>query len=364
VHDDAETRHPFLDLLACHFGELPEVSLMDWVQGVTSCGLQDAPDSVPQQQMRLPGLQRVWRLPEGTTIPKREQESFSSLEAFLYGPYLWVLRYPARIRPGALMAVSDNNALKGSVAHQLFEDYFTAHQDIAAAAIDQVPVWCRARLQSLLEAAGAVLLMSGRAAEREAFIQGTIQGLQKLLEHLQQAGIVSVSTELSAEGTFTGGTLIGSMDLLTRTADGREAIIDIKWGRSSYRRQALAEDRYLQLAIYAILRRQVTGTLPAVGYFMIPSCELVMLASDPPYFLHSEQVVPASGEKLLEFWQRVEHSWRERRGQLDKGLIEVNVEGTLSDEQMLLDAERGISLKETFERFSEFGALTGWQENA
>jgi ATP-dependent helicase/nuclease subunit B len=309
----------------------------------------------------LPGKSRVWTLGSEVKIPKRSMESFSSLESFVYGPYMWVLRYPAKIRAGKILNVSDDNMLKGNLAHQAFEDYFAAFPDIASADSVTAKTWISEHLRGLLLKQGAVLLRPGRAPERERFLSDVVQAIGILLEHLKQADVVSVEMETELSGGYVGGELTGRLDLLAHKNDGREAIIDIKWGGANYRQKALEQSKYLQLAIYSALHRQSGGGIPAVGYFIIAQGELLVLNDD--YFPNAVIVAPENGEPLQEFWARFEQSWRQRRAQLDQGKIEVNVAGTSIVEDLLFD-EKGLPSEQTYESFSEFGALVGWEADA
>ena len=336
-------------------------TLWSWLQGNTPQHLAQAPDAESHAVQRLPERTRQWRLGDDVALPKRETESYSSLESFIYGPYLWVLRYLARLRAGALLALSDEGRLKGNLAHRLFEHYFIEHPDIPTLDVHAIAPWCTQQLPNLLNTEGASLWLPGKAAERERFITDATAALQRLVEHLQSADVVSVAMETQAQGRFVGGDLTGSLDLLARCRNGQEAVIDIKWGGLNYRREALQKSHYLQLALYAKLREAQTHRLPAVGYYVINRCALLMLDTDR--FPQAESIRPDNGETLLEFWRRFELSWKQRRGQLDRGQIEVAVSGTDPDDGPDWDAHC-LPLFEKFESFSEFEALVGWEQDA
>ena len=359
VHDNSEGHHPLFDQVQAVVSNFPEYDLLSLMQGLQTIDLPAMPKPASLQPLLLPSRQRLWQLPEGTLLPKRETESFSSLESFLFGPYMWVLRYQAKLKAGALLSVTDNNQLKGSLAHQLYEDYFNAHTDIANIKTGSVAHWAELALDVLISHTGAVLLMPGRAAEREHFIKDTVMGLISLVEHLQSANVVSVVMESHAEGSFVGGALAGSLDLLATKEDGSASVLDIKWGGVKYRRESLVESQYLQLAIYAKLRHSATGSYPKVGYFVIASQELLMLDAD--YFPKARIIEPKNGENIAQFLQRFEKSWQQRRQQLDQGIIEVNVSGTSAIDPVLLD-EDGLANVKNFDRFSEFESLVGWGE--
>lgn len=77
----------------------------------------------PMHHQPLPVRRRWWLLPADISIPKRDAESFSSLESFLFNPSLWVLKYPAALNPSSILDVSDGVLLYGNLSHHLVERY-------------------------------------------------------------------------------------------------------------------------------------------------------------------------------------------------------------------------------------------------
>ncbi|ANG62601.1 hypothetical protein A8C75_08970 [Marinobacterium aestuarii] len=364
IHDDAESKHPVLDLIKSRVRCIPEYDLQTLIQSTDE--MENFPLAVTlrdQTALCLPSRTRIWQLPEGQLIPRRERESFSSLESFLLGPYQWVLRYPARLKTGALLEISDDNRLKGNLAHALFEAFFSRpeHAALHSLLLSDVREWSRSALNDLIATRGTVLLLPGRMAERERFIEDSTEALVALVQHLQAGDVVSVQLESEQDGTFTGGKLAGVLDMITTRRDGREAVIDLKWAGAKYRRESLREGTCLQLAIYAQLRLQDSGRMPDVGYFVISSRELLMFDSD--YFPQAESIRPENNEGLLQIWQRLETTWKQRRQQLDRGMIEVNVSGTEPLGAFQLD-ENALTVPDTFESFNEFVALVGWEAEA
>ncbi|MEA3290942.1 MAG: hypothetical protein U9Q71_01320, partial [Pseudomonadota bacterium] len=184
-----------------------------------------------------------------------------------------------------------------------------------------------------------------------------------LLDQLQSARVVGVQMEHWQEGGFTGGKLNGAIDLVATNSNGREALLDIKWGAFKYRRRSLTESSYLQLATYAEMRRQATGRWPALGYFVIEDARL--LALDTHYFPQAEVYAPENGESVAEYWQRFQCTWRWRREQLDGGLIEAPITGTEpSDTLPRPPGEKGLPLPDHYDSFNDYAVLTGWKEDA
>ena len=183
-----------------------------------------------------------------------------------------------------------------------------------------------------------------------------------LVAHLQQAGVVAVAMEQELQGSFSGGRLTGSIDLLALGADGREAVVDIKWGGRKYRRQSLLDGSFLQLAVYAQLRRAAgVSQSPCLSYFIVSDAH--MLSLNHTFFPAAEIVAPPADAGPEEYWHRFEHTWRWRRQQFDRGLIEVTVTGTEPDTDSS-PGEDGLPMPATSDSFSDYRALTGWDDNA
>ena len=357
LHNDAEGHHPVWDQILSVNEGLPIILAAD--SDLTKAL------GVPQDALAphtLPPKSRWWQLPNDTELLKRSFESYSSLDAYINSPYQWLLRYAAKIQPGSLTTIADGNLLKGSLAHQLYEKFFITHADILAIDLALVPTWVNESIPALLEQEGALLLETGRKAESEQFIDLLRHSLTVLVEQLQQANVIQVQMELWQEGLYTGGKLNGSIDLLATRADGNEAVVDIKFGGKNYRRTALRESNYLQLATYGQLRRAAGATsFPMLSYFIVADAQ--MLSLDHDFFPTAECIVPEDHENQAQYWQRFEETWHWRKGQFDKGLIEVTIGDTepttLSD-----PGESALAIPDASDGFNDFKLLTGWDENA
>ncbi|MEH6628624.1 MAG: PD-(D/E)XK nuclease family protein [Motiliproteus sp.] len=361
-HADATQHHPVLDLLeAMTEGITPLSAEQVLLQNTPICiagkTLKLSDHEIAQQP--LPAKFRWWQLPDDIELPKRDMESYSSLEQFINSPYQWVMNYPARLRSGALVQLNDQNRLKGSLAHRLFELFFIEHSDPSVVVLNTIRTWVRDRMPELLNTQGAVLLMPGRLAECERFIEQTIYALERLTEQLYAADITHVEMEQAQDGAFNGGDLGGSIDLLATNRDGVEGVIDIKWGGYRYRREGMEEGSYLQLATYAKLRRDSAGRWPALAFYLITDARL--LTFDGGFFPKGERVERNPEASTAEYWQRIEHTWQWRREQIDGGRVEVTVGGTEAGNDSQ-PGEYGVVVPETNDRFSDFAVLTGWRE--
>ena len=68
----------------------------------------------------------------------------------------------------------------------------------------------------------------------------------------------------------------------------------------------------------------------------------------------------AQEREAIEAWRGELAGWR---AQLDKGLVEVTVEGTEPDGDSD-PPENGLEFQDVYNRFNEYPVLTGWGEDA
>lgn len=360
LHDEAKGHHPVFDRLLASARGWAEHRIERLIGDPTlTCDAIPAPETTELVLRELPSVKRWWHLTSSSTLMPREQESASSLEKFLSGPYQWVLDYKAKLRKGTLVTLDDGKRLKGNLVHQLYELYFAAHPDIGALDADSAGKWVHQNAPDLIERVGAVLLTAGRRAEREDFIHTAADSLQELIRQLQAADIAKVTMEGEQAGTFLGGPIGGVIDMLVVNSIGKSAIIDIKWGSATYREASLRNSEYLQLATYGLLCKTRDEGWPILGYYIISDRRLITM--DGGYFPEAVEVFPDNRESVAAFWERVEHTWRWRREQLDRGVIEVPVTGTTPDRNSS-PGEGGLALPETYDRFHHFGGLTGWTQ--
>lgn len=362
LHETDETHHPLWDrICACVYGwkEVEVEALLQKSRKFPELDLE----TTPVNHVPLPSYRRWWRLKDPSLLAPREIESYSSLNSFIQSPYQWVLHYRAGLRPGKLVERAAGNQLKGSLIHRLIEDFIndcTNWQDMGDEAIRQ---WVSDRLPHLIEEEGAVMLAAGRTAEREAFIETAWRAVLQLVSHLKDASVNTVFMEHFDRAGFFGGDLMGYMDMLLEDSKGRETVVDIKWGGMGYRAEDLKANRHLQLAVYAYLRKRnhKSRRWPAQAYFIID--DACMLAQQNDVFPAAMVFPAASGESVAELWQCFEKTWRWRRAQLDKGIVEVTVAGTDPDQDSA-PPDAGLQMESDADRFNDFAVLTGWGEDA
>lgn len=345
--------HPLLLLIRSLFDKAAQPPVLDLEVCLTD------PTHPAQPHRPLPARQRWWSLPPGT-LPRREQESYSSLESFLFNPYQWVLTYPAALRPSSILDVSDGFLLYGTLAHHLVERYVALEHALSMEDAD-FEAWFTPAFDQLIVGEGAVLLMPGRREDLTAFRRQLLNAMRQLRHQIKSAGVVKVESECVLSGQFVGGKIAGFGDLLLTKADGSQAIVDMKWAGGKKYPAKLQENRHLQLAIYGELLRQKTGVWPQLAYFILCSGELI--ATDRGFFPECRLVwknKEVEEEGAAHLWARFIESWQWRRAQLDAGQIELVLD-TPEDSEV---PEAGLPAELLNQAYNNYLALAGWGDDA
>lgn len=317
------------------------------------------PQLVPQPWRPLPQQKRWWHLAE-QSLPKREEESFSSLESFLFNPFQWVLTYPAKLEPSSILDVSDGFLLYGTLAHHLVERYVGEDGELKMKE-EEFKAWFSSAFEQLIRSEGAVLLMPGRSEDLTVFRRQLSTAMVQLRHQFILANVVKVEAEQKLVGEFEGGKIAGYGDLLVTKHDGTQAIVDMKWAGGKKYPDKLAENRHLQLVIYAELLRQRTGFWPQLAYFILSRAEL--LATDRNFFPEARIVwkkKEVQDENAPMLWNRFIKTWKWRRAQLDAGNIEV----VLDQDEMAEKLEDGLIMEVLNPAYNDYLSLAGWGEDA
>ncbi|WP_242031569.1 PD-(D/E)XK nuclease family protein [Pseudomonas fluorescens] len=328
------------------------------VKAIEALLIAPSPLSQPHRLAPLPLRKRWWKLPDRTPLSTMEKASFSSLNLFLFNPYQWLLHYGARIRPSQSLTLGDSFKLKGKLAHRIAERFFTSQHSMNMSDGD-FSAWFAVHFDQVIREEGAVLLMDGRGADLASFRHRVRRALKQLLTHFSAASVQSVICETQLEGQFAGGVLAGSADLIITKADGHQAVVDMKWAGGKTYPDQLKGNRHLQLAIYAELLRQTTGSMPSVGYFILDSARL--LTPDDRAFADSECIPANPPGTTRELWQSFTSTWAWRQAQIAGGEFEVALEGIEKDELSVPPAG-AMSMEYLKESYNHYLALAGWEQ--
>lgn len=348
--------HPLMGIVTAAFqGDIAPLcaEVRDWVDGTAPLPLANL-DPVDIGFRTLPASRRWWSFPAGA-LPPRDRESFTSLDALIHHPFVWVLRYHARISRGFLEELPDGNLLLGSLSHRLFEELLVDEELVQRSKLDRIAGWITSRTQSLLEQEGSPLLRPGREPDRQRLVTCTTKAAQVLVAEIRNGRWKVTGTEVERAGAFAGLPLAGTLDILLRTDDGRAAVVDIKWGGRRYKAEEIRTLASLQLALYGHLVRQETGAWPHLAYLIVEDGEILHPAG-PGGLSRSRDA--AHGTRLDSYWDALLETYKWRREQLDRGLVEVTSANTEPDEQSE-PPETALPPSGPW-RWGDFLSLTGW----
>lgn len=267
--------------------------------------------------LALPEGRREWMLPplridaDGVL-----QTSATALDTLASCPLRFVLAQHARLRSGALAKVADGPLLNGSLGHRLVEEL---HREKAFELGDgELSTRATLVLGALLKTEGATLLLEGASFERAQFVPQLVSAMLELRRYFASSGWRIAAVEESVETSSTVGMLRGRLDVRLVNDEGEQAVLDLKWGESTYR-TLLQDGRAVQLAAYvrAIHATDSKHSLPPAAYFALSSGKV--LSADA----RMSATKTLEGPTLEDTWRRVEKTARAVQASLREGKVHV-----------------------------------------
>ena len=140
---------------------------------------------------------------------------------------------------------------------------------------------------------------------------------------------------------------------------GERSVVDMKWSGSRKFPELLAKNRHLQLAVYAELLRQQSGSWPDVAYYVLDKAQLY--ATDANYFPDAQTVQKANIETTADLWKRFVETWNWRSAQMAAGQFEVALEGIEETEDSIAPDD-GLAREVLKEDYNEYLTLAGWED--
>ncbi len=191
------------------------------------------------------------------------------------------------------------------------------HREGAFGDSTTVAASARALIDRLIAEEAAVLLRPGMTFELTQLREQLVRAVERFSELLAEGHLVIAAVEAESKVEWRGRALDGRLDLLLHDARGNEVVLDLKWGRSSYRTR-LERGLAVQLAVYAASRKlaRPATSLPPAGYFSLGQGEL--LTTEPDAF---GAVRAVSGPALEETWARLERTVTALEAALARGTV-------------------------------------------
>ncbi len=258
-----------------------------------------------------------WIVPAGL-LRERETVSASELEIRVGCPLAWVFRYNAYLRYGTLQPLPSELLIKGNFLHQIMAEVFSEK-------VPPSPDEAASRAKALFDervALDAVPLSIESKALTRVQVRDQITGAARLLAEILARGDYQVEgMEFRPEGLLLGRKITGAIDCLVQRSDGSEAVIDFKYGSRTKYREMIEEGSSLQLAGYAAMRRQETGSWPAIAYLMLNYGFMVTPCGGAVAGALSPEIKDGKGAESV--WGVVSEVLERGDGWLDTGHIPV-----------------------------------------
>jgi ATP-dependent Lhr-like helicase len=267
-------------------------------------------------QLPLPRARPIWQVDATLLSEATRVLSVTGIEVMLGCPLKWVLRYPARLRAASITDIPPTHRLAGQLGHRLIEELHGRSSAGPSAATLDTSVASEV-LDRLIATEAAVFLRPGMSFERAQLRRDLLRAAEGLARFLAESGFRIVAVEEQASATWEGVGLTGRTDLFL-SRPGEKLILDLKWGRSRYRK-LLEDGRAVQLGAYAFMRSSIDDEVwPATGYFSLSRSVLLTAESGL-----ASSVQPLMGPGPREVWATTSASLRAVRRLLDSGRLAV-----------------------------------------
>jgi RecB family exonuclease len=271
--------HPLLDEVIARLGN--DRAALARITVTTRTLLESkAAEALPT--LPLPAPRPEWSLDQGV-LARREHLSPSSIEMLIACPLRFVLEKEAGLREAQVISMPEDRNLFGTVGHRLVEKL---HQQKLLGCGTRAD---RARLRSaaettldlLLRQEATPLLVVGRSGDRAQYRSLIVDSVVALDDLLRRSKLTVVSVEQEIEIEWDGRTLEGRLDLLLNDSDGRDVVLDLKWGSKTYA-EKLEAGVAIQLSTYAFVRRKQNKArrLPESAYYALRKGEALALSNE------------------------------------------------------------------------------------
>ncbi len=305
VNGAAASPHPLWDEISTRLrlDELPEAHAKI-VCDVRKVLRGEAPSARVRTQalppVSLPAAAGAWTLP-GALLEADGSvgASATALQALASCPLSWVLEHLAKLRFGSITKVAEGPLLNGNLSHRLVEELFRegAFNEGEPAFAERT----RKAIELLVRTEAATLLLPGAVFERSQLTKQVAIAMRELFRYFARAKLRIKAVEAPVVLNASVGSPHGRLDLLLEDDAGNEAILDLKWGQSTYKKQ-LEGGNAIQLALYsrAVGAQSTPPTSPPAGYYALSAARV--LTTDA----RMKASKSIGGPSLEETWDRFE----------------------------------------------------------
>lgn len=255
-------------------------------------------------------------------ITLREVESASSLSKLLGCDLAYVLTYKARLSGEDSASIEYNERIMGIIAHEVISLVFKKGASITP---KEAIAEANKLIDGIIKDKAPQILQKERARELSDLKQVVLRDVDFYANFIQDNKFSIVEAEVKIEKSDKTLGLVhvnGQIDHILADANGKQVIVDHKFGGAKWKEKDLVEGKSLQLALYSKL---ISGkSHPDLAYHIINNNKILVLNKS---FSRAQQVNgPDSAEVLLDAENKiVEKAKVLKSGKLTAhGLIDEN----------------------------------------
>ncbi len=242
-------------------------------------------------------MRALWEIP-ARLLRDREYVSASELQDRLACPLKWTLQYQAGLRSSEIASLPDDYQLRGNLFHKIIERVFGNEGDLPS--VEQAVAQVEETFDKRLPLDAAPLAQPDKRVESHRLRNELSKATRVFVTALRSGGYQSVKIEWPLDGSAFGKQLKGWIDCVATRADGREAVVDFKYGGRNKYYDMIKDGESLQLATYALSRRSETGHFPAVAYLILSDGMLFTPSGSPLEGVASAEVI--DGPSIESVW--------------------------------------------------------------
>ncbi|MCF0201195.1 MAG: PD-(D/E)XK nuclease family protein, partial [Bacteroidales bacterium] len=223
-----------------------------------------------------------YEIPEGIAIPQREHESYSSLDLLIQSPFDYVLKYACGLYAPEVDQLEGLSRICGTVAHKTLENLNAKYKGDLDKMQNDVDNNLDKCIEDAAKQCGIVLLLPENRFDLDKLKQDLKNAFTNLIGILQNNNLEIVGMEMgyseNPSAIVSGNELEAKIDLVLKDEEGKILIFDLKYGKPTYYRKNLEENKALQLDVYKYCVENETNgkkeTVRMVGYFNLKEGKL------------------------------------------------------------------------------------------
>lgn len=291
--------------------------------------------------------------------------SYTQIERLLSDPLAWTLQEGIGLKRGFVSEVPTGNRMIGTFVHAVVERLVRHGEATGIGSPTSAEI--RSAFDALAPRFAAELLLPGSSARTESIRATTVGSLTQMFASLKQRGITltAAETEFSHPWALSlnGGTktvdLIGLRDLDGELADGRPAVIDLKWANSARRFRTMVDDgEAVQLSIYTHNPDNPEAQGALTAFYLLKQGRFVSADSglDPDFTgggtSGDDEAEGSLGGNPAALWPRIQHAVEHALGRIASGRFDAPI----ADAYAQLHLTPGESSKALTDRLKELRA--------